>query len=477
MNPIPLKNLILLTGATGYVGGRLLKVFLEKSYRVRCMARKPEYLKAKLPTFVDVVAGDVGQLDSLGPALEGVQTAYYLVHSMNNNPDYEEADRRAAENFSRAAKSAGVQKIIYLGALGSSGNLSPHLRSRQEVGRILRASGVPTVEFQASIIIGSGSFSFEMIRALVERLPVMVTPRWVQTLCQPIAINDVITYLSEALDKDFPQSQVFPIGGIKAVSYGNLMGEYARQRGLRRFMIPVPFLTPRLSSLWLGLVTPVYAQVGRQLIEGLRYETVVEDHSALAVFSVKPMEVEVAIRQALRNEDNDFAQTRWSDAFSSNPVKTEATTFGNRIVDSRTLHVNAPPALAFVPIERIGGARGWYYANFLWHLRGFMDLWVGGVGMRRGRKNPEKLQVGDTVDFWRVEQVEPPRLLRLKAEMVLPGRAWLQFEVTPDGSGSLIRQTAIFDPSGLAGQLYWYLLYPIHYLIFNGMLRGLSQSI
>ncbi|HEY5039991.1 MAG TPA: NAD(P)H-binding protein, partial [bacterium] len=303
MNPNPLKNLILLTGATGYVGGRLLKVLLEKSCRIRCMARKPEYLKAKLPPSVEVVAGDVGQPDSLGAALEGVQTAYYLVHSMNNNPDYEEADRRAAENFGRAAKSAGVQKIIYLGGLGSSGNLSPHLRSRQEVGRILRASGVPTVEFQASIIIGSGSFSFEMIRALVERLPVMVTPRWVQTLCQPIAINDVISYLSEALVKDFSQSRVFPIGGMKAVSYGNLMREYARQRGLRRFMIPVPFLTPRLSSLWLGLVTPVYAQVGRQLIEGLRYETVVNDPSALAVFSVKPLGVEEAIRQALGNED------------------------------------------------------------------------------------------------------------------------------------------------------------------------------
>jgi uncharacterized protein YbjT (DUF2867 family) len=477
MNPTPLSKLILLTGATGYVGGRLLKVLLEKSCRVRCMARKPEYLRAKLPPSVEVVAGDVGQSDSLGPALEGVQTAYYLVHSMNNNPDYEEADRRAAENFGRAAKSAGVQKIIYLGGLGSAGNLSPHLRSRQEVGQILRDSGVTTVEFQASIIIGSGSFSFEMIRALVERLPVMVTPRWVQTLCQPIAIDDVISYLSEALDKDFPQSRVFPIGGMKAVSYGNLMREYARQRGLRRFMIPVPFLTPRLSSLWLGLVTPVYAQVGRQLIEGLRYETVVGDPSALAVFSVKPLGVGEAIHQALGNEDHDFAQTRWSDAFSSSPAKTEAPAFGNRIVDSRTLHVDAPPALTFVPIERIGGARGWYYANFLWYLRGFMDLWVGGVGMRRGRKNPEKLQAGDTVDFWRVERVEAPHLLRLKAEMVLPGRAWLQFEVTPDGSGSLIRQTAIFDPSGLAGQLYWYLLYPIHQLIFNGMLRGVASRL
>jgi hypothetical protein len=259
------------------------------------------------------------------------------------------------------------------------------LRSRQEVGRILRESGVPTVEFQASIIIGSGSFSFEMIRALVERLPVMVTPLWVQTLCQPIAINDVIAYLSEALEKDIPQSRIFPIGGMKAVSYGNLMREYARQRGLRRLMIPVPFLTPRLSSLWLGLVTPVYAQVGRQLIEGLRHETLVDEPSALAFFSVKPLGVEEAIRQALRNEDQDFAQTRWSDAFSSSPAQTEPSTFGNRIVDSRTLHVDAPPALAFVPIERIGGSRGWYYADFLWQLRGFMDLWVGGVGLRRGR--------------------------------------------------------------------------------------------
>ncbi len=474
-NPAGNLPLILLTGATGYVGGRLLKALVGKGYSVRCLARHPESLRSKVPPSVEVVEGDITKPETLASALKGVHTVYYLVHSMNENLDYEERDRRAAEELGREAKAAGVKKIIYLGGLGNKGPLSPHLRSRQEVGRLLRESGVPTVEFQASIIIGSGSFSFEMIRALVERLPVMVTPRWVGTLCQPIAINDVIAYLVEAMEKDFFQSQVFPIGGYKSVSYGDLMGEYARQRGLRRYLIPVPFLTPHLSSLWLGLVTPVYARVGRQLIEGLRYETTVTDPSALAFFAVRPMGVGEAIALALKNENEDIALTRWSDAFSSVPARVTTARFGNRIVDSRTITVKAPLAQAFAPIESIGGKNGWYYADFLWKLRGFMDLLVGGAGVRRGRKDPNHLRVGDNLDFWRVEAIDPPRLLRLRAEMVLPGRAWLQFELSEKDGETRITQTALFDPSGLAGLLYWYLLYPVHALLFEGMLRRIGE--
>src|SRR5665213_497646 len=376
-------HLVLLTGATGYFGGRLLKILQEnKNIRLRCMARKPEYLRNRVSDPVEVVPGDVADKDSLSRALQGVGTAFYLVHSMAASANFEEADRLAARAFGLAALQAGVRKIIYLGGLGSAVDLSPHLRSRQEVGAILRQSGVPTIEFQASIIIGSGSFSFEMIRALVDRLPVMVTPRWVRTLCQPIAIGDVVVYLVGALDKDFNESRVFSIGGLRAVSYGNLMDEYARQRGLRRIMIPVPFLTPRLSSLWLGLVTPVYARIGSQLIEGLRHETVVKDLSALREFPINPMGVEDAIAAALRHEDYDFAQTCWSDPISSTLVRSAGTKFKNRFVDTVTSRVEVSPEKAFASIEQIGGKRGWYYGNFLWKIRGFFDLLAGGVGLR-----------------------------------------------------------------------------------------------
>jgi uncharacterized protein YbjT (DUF2867 family) len=392
---------------------------------------------------------------------------------------FEEADRRAAATFGRAARVARVERIIYLGGLGSGTALSPHLASRQEVGSILAASGVPTLEFRASIVIGSGSLSFEMIRALVERLPILITPRWVRTRAQPIAIEDVIAYLLAGLDLDIADSRVFEIGGADVVSYEGLMREYARQRGLRRWIVPVPVLSPTLSSLWLGLVTPLYARVGRKLIDSLRHTTIVTDDAARRTFAVEPRGFREAIARALANEDRELAETRWSDALSSGgaPRSWAGVRFGSRLVDSRTARVPLPPTVAFEPIERLGGATGWYAADRLWRLRGFLDLLVGGVGLRRGRRDPRRLAVGDAVDFWRVEAVEPGRLLRLAAEMRLPGRAWLVFEVTPDGEGSIIRQTAVFDPAGLAGLAYWYALAPLHHVVFAGMLRGIAAQV
>jgi len=473
------EHVILLTGASGYVGGRLLRALEAKGHRVRCLARRPEFLQPRVAQFTQVVKGDVLDQPSLLAAMEGVDTAYYLVHSMGSRGAFEEEDRRGAGNFAQAAREAGVRRIIYLGGLGSGAALSPHLTSRQEVGRILRESGVPTVEFRASIIIGSGSLSFEMIRALVDRLPLMITPRWLRVLSQPIAVEDVISYLIAALEVEVAESVVVEVGGADRTTYQGIMLEYARQRGLRRLMIPVPVLTPRLSSLWLGLVTPVYSRIGRKLIDSITHDTTVGSDLALRLFDIRPRGIREAIERTLRNEDRDMAETRWSDALSSRGSTPAwgGVRFGSRLVDSRSARVACGPAEAFRPIRRIGGKSGWYYANWLWRLRGFLDLLVGGAGLRRGRPNPDRLLPGDTVDFWRVEAFERDRLLRLSAEMKLPGRAWLQFEVEEDKAGSLIRQTSIFDPVGLMGLLYWYGLYPLHALVFAGMLRGIIRAV
>ncbi len=470
---------ILLTGATGYVGGRLLKALEGRGHWVRCLARRPEFLRARVGGGTEVVQGDVLDANSLAPALAGIEAAYYLVHSMGSAGSFEEQDRIAASNFGQAAREAGAERIIYLGGLGEQGKgLSEHLRSRQEVGEILRQSGVPVIEFRSSVVIGSGSVSFEMVRALVDRLPVMICPKWVRTPTQPIAIEDVVEYLVEAAELPLETgSEIFEIGGADVVSYGDLMQTYASERGLRRWMIQVPVLTPWLSSLWLGLVTPVYARVGRKLIEGVRNPTVVRDNRALKAFSVRPRGVREAIARALANEESDFAETRWSDALSSAGGRKSwaGVRLGSRIVDQQTAATELRPAAAFAPIRRIGGQNGWYFANFLWRIRGFVDLLVSGVGLRRGRRNPEHPAVGDALDFWRVEAYEPDRRLRLFAEMRVPGRAWLEFEVEPAGSGSIVRQTAVFEPAGLAGLAYWYLLYPFHAWIFRGMLREIVK--
>jgi uncharacterized protein YbjT (DUF2867 family) len=472
-------RLCLVTGASGYVGGRLVQELEARGERVRCLARRPEYLRPRVGEGTEVVRGDVLDPESLKGAMAGVDVAYYLIHSMGSAGDFEDEDRRAALNFAAAAREAGIRRIVYLGGLGREPGLSRHLRSRQEVGRILRESGVPTIELRASIVIGSGSLSFEMVRALVQKLPVMITPRWVSQPAQPLAIEDLIAYLVSAGDVDLGESVVVEIGGADRVSYMDIMKEYAQQRGLRRFLIRVPVLSPRLSSLWLGLVTPVYARVGRELIDSIRNTTTVEDDSARRLFpGVRPRGIREAIARALLNEDREFAVTRWSDALSSGaaPRQWGGAVFGSRIVDSRSVRVSRPPHEAFAPLRRIGGDTGWYYGNWLWRLRGFLDLLVGGVGVRRGRRDPANLVPGDALDFWRVEAIEPDALLRLTAEMKVPGRAWLQFEVEPDGTGSIVRQTAIFDPVGLFGLVYWYGLYPLHQLVFAGMLRGIVAA-
>ena len=425
--------MILLTGATGYVGGRLLSRLEERGLAVRCMTRNPAGLERSVEPTTEVVSGDVLDEKSVLAALAGVETAYYLVHSMGASDDFEKTDRLAAENFAKACTQQGVKRIIYLGGLGNPDhNLSKHLRSRQEIGNILRTSTASVIEFRASIIIGSGSLSFEMIRALVERLPVMICPKWVHVLAQPIAIEDVLSYLTEALGCPLDETIIFEIGGPDQISYGEIMKRYARQRGLTRWMIPVPFLTPYLSSLWLGLVTPVYSRVGRKLIDSLRNPTLISNNVANRYFTIRPRSADEAIARALVNEDREFAETRWSDALSSGSKQKSwgGVRFGSRLVDSRTAQVTETAEKAFQPIRRIGGKTGWYYGTWLWKIRGFLDLLVGGVGVRRGRRHPDQVRVGDTIDFWRVEQFEDNSLLSLVAEMKLPGRAWLEFEGT-----------------------------------------------
>jgi uncharacterized protein YbjT (DUF2867 family) len=468
-----IRHAVALTGATGYVGGRLLERLQQPDRPVRCLTRDPRRLAGRAAAGTEVVGVDVLDTDRLARAMEGVDTAYYLVHSMRTSGSFAEIDRRAAASFAAAAARARVRRIIYLGGLAhEEEGLSDHLTSRQEVGSILRSGPVETLEFRASVIIGSGSLSFEMVRALVDRLPVMITPRWVSTPSQPIAIEDVIDYLVAALDLPAGGSRIYEIGGADVVTYGDLMREYAAQRGLRRHMIPVPLLTPRLSGLWLSLVTPLYAQVGRKLVDGVQNQTVVRDDAALREFPVRPRGVRDAIARAIQFEDRAFAQTRWSDAAARG--QTAPADAPPRLVDTRTVWVPASPDHAFAPIRRIGGATGWYAVNGLWHVRGLIDQLVGGVGLRRGRRDPDHVAPGDTLDFWRVERYEPNHLLRLRAEMRLPGRAWLEFETTPEHEGTRIRQTAQFDPAGAAGRLYWYTLLPIHAAIFQRMLRSIA---
>ena len=474
------QSKILLTGATGYVGGRLLSLLVERGENVRCMTRR-EVTIVPPNNQVEYAIGDADEAESLDQALQGIETAYYLIHSMGASGDFEEKDRNAARNFVEACNRNDVKRIIYLGGLGNPDHLlSKHLRSRQEIGDILRTANCAVVEFRASIIIGSGSLSFEMIRSLVERLPVMICPKWVRVKAQPIAIEDVLEYLYQGSKLRTNESIIFEIGGPDQISYGELMQRYARHRGLRRFMIPVPFLTPYLSSLWLGLVTPLYSRVGRKLVDSLKNPTLVSNNMASKYFDIDPMSTDAAIARALINEDKDFAETRWSDAFSAGGERKNwgGVRFGSRLVDSRVRTVDASTNTAFKPIQRIGGKTGWYYGNWLWKVRGFLDLLVGGVGVRRGRRDPEKLKVGDALDFWRVEKVDEGKILRLAAEMKVPGRAWLEFEVgtTEDGK-TFVRQTAIFDPIGLFGIVYWYSLFPLHQFVFGGMLRNICRAI
>jgi len=443
---------------------------------VRCLCRNPEMLRGLAAPGTEIVQGDLFQPASLGPALAGVDTAFYLVHSMQAGPEFEGREREAVTNFALAARHAGVRRIIYLGGLGQGDALSPHMRSRAETGNILRASGIPVIELQASIVIGSGSASFELIRALVERLPVMITPRWVHTAAQPIAIEDAIEYLVEAIEVPAEAGLVVEIGGSEVSSYLGIMREYARQRGLRRWFVAVPLLSPGLSSRWLTLITPVYASIGRCLIESVRTPSVVRKGEASRRFRVRPMGIRRAIERALANEERSSAETRWSDAARPGKRTTASAPGRDVLGNEQVRRVPLPPDEAFAPIRRIGGRTGWYFGDWLWRIRGLVDLMTGGVGMRRGRPDPETPLPGSTLDFWRVEIYEPGRRLRLFAEMRVPGRAWLEFRAEPDGDVTVIRQIASFEPRGLGGLLYWYGLWPIHEAMFRGMLRRIASA-
>jgi uncharacterized protein YbjT (DUF2867 family) len=477
MEPFNDNITILLTGATGYIGGRLLpRLLKERRYHVRCLARNPSFVKGKTSEF-QVVKGDILEPDTLKDALRGVHTAIYLVHSMGGTGDFEQLDRQGARNFAEAARVAGVKKIIYVGGLAARSGTSLHLRSREDVGEILRASGVPCIEFRASIIIGAGSLSYEIMRSLCERLPIMTPPQWVLSLCQPIFVDDVLQYLLVAVDRDWSTSAIYEIGGVDTVNYRSLILEYAHQRGLKRIVFPVPLLTPYLSALWLGLVTPVYARIGRKLIESLTVDTVITDDSAARDFDIRPVGYREAIAKALENEKQNFIESRWFDALSSRGAgggRPSSPVYARKIIKLKQ-STRASRRVAYNTAASLGGKVGWLYLNPLWVLRGWIDLLLGGVGMQRGRSRSEGLEVGDVVDCWRVEYLEPGLVIRLGSEMRMPGRAWLQFDFTELPEGSLISQTALFEPYGTLGLVYWYMLFVPHWVIFRGMVRALGR--
>lgn len=478
------NSLILVTGATGYIGGRLVPSLIEAGYRVRVMVRDSSRLQGR-PWLeqVEVIQGDVLDTTSLPTAMQGVSAAYYMVHSMSGSSDFAQRDLQAARNFGSAAREAGVGRLIYLGGLGDPhSDLSRHLRSRQETGNALRESGVPVTEFRAAIVVGSGSISFEMIRYLTERLPVMICPQWVFTKVQPISIRDILNYLVSALVVLESAGEIIEIGGSDVLTYGRMMLGYAEVRGLKRRLLPVPVLTPRLSSYWVHLVTPIPAGIARPLIDGLRNEVVVRTDTAGKLFpEIHPMDYKSAVLLALNDLDAHHVETSWSDSLGSSqgdvcPVV--LTTVEGMIIEQRQRVTKVSQASAYRVFITLGGEQGWLFFNWAWKIRGAVDRLVGGVGLRRGRRDPVGARVGDAIDFWRVEAVEAGRMLRLRAEMKVPGRAWLQFEANPYRDDlTLLTQTAYFAPKGLSGLAYWYLLYPIHRIIFSGMIERVARQI
>jgi uncharacterized protein YbjT (DUF2867 family) len=471
------RRVTLLTGTSGYVGGELLRRLEPAGRNLRCLTRRPEALAVHVGARTEVVEGDVLDRSSLRRALHGVHTACYLVHSMANASKFDELDHRAAINFGAAASDAGVSQIVYLGGLGDAQDLSPHLASRHEVGELLREYGVPTVELRASIVIGSGSASFETVRTLVERLPLIIAPPWSETLAQPIAIGEVITALVAALSFASPIDATYEIGGTDQLTYADLMREYARQRGLRRGVLRAPIVTPRIARSLLPVLVPGHGRIAAAMLDSLRNETVVRTRAPIGLSPPRSRGVSVAIAQTLAAEDREFAQRRWSEALGREQrLHVGGLRYERRLVTSRAVCVGRRGADAFRPIERIGGETGWYAVNWFWSFRGLVDRLGGGVGLRRGRRDPQRLRAGDALDFWRVESVQSGRLLRLSAEMKMPGRLWLQFEVDGGERRTAVRQTTIFDPAGYVGRAYWYLLYPVHRWVFGRMLRGISRA-
>lgn len=474
---------ILVTGATGYIGSRLVSRLLEAGYRVRCLVRDVSRLQGRAWCgAVQLVEGDVFKPDSLVDAMKGISVAYYFVHSLAAGADFSVRDLEAAQNFGSAAKSQGVSRIIYLGGLGdASTDLSMHLRSRQHTGDELRKSGIPVTEFRAGVIVGSGSISFEMIRYLAERVPLMICPRWVFTRIQPIAIRNVLDYLVEALSQPESIGQIIEIGGADVITYGEMLTFYAQVRGLHRWLIPVPLLTPKLSSYWVHFVTPIPAVIARPLIEGLKNEVIVRDHRARELFpSITPMDYRSAVKLALDKLEGHSVESAWSDALSTSQGDLQPVRLSNQegmIIEKRQRMVDASPENVFRTFSGLGGERGWLYMNWAWRIRGGLDRLFGGVGLRRGRRDADDLRVGEALDFWRVEAIEPGHLMRLRAEMKVPGKAWLQFEVKAQDKDvkSMLTQTAFFAPKGLLGLAYWYLLYPIHRMIFEGMIQRLAK--
>jgi uncharacterized protein YbjT (DUF2867 family) len=467
---------ILVTGATGYIGGRLIPALLEAGHSVRCFARDPRRIEDRFPG-VQIAKGDLFDEASLGDALRECDAAYYLVHSMSDDRrDFSQRDREGARLFGNVAVHAGVGRIIFLGGLGqeNSAKLSKHLQSRHEVGDELRASGISVTEFRAAIIVGSGSVSFEMLRDLTERLPVMIAPKWVGTRCQPIGIRDVLSYLVAALDTPASAGRIIEIGGADVLPYRDLMLHYAKIRGLSRKIIPVPVLSPYLSSLWIHLITPVPAAIARPLVEGLFNEVIVRDASAREIFpQIEPAGFDAAVHRALDRYSTIGLETTWFDAFDVKKLPSDFTgSEQGMLIDRRERESKAPPSEVFRVFTSLGGAKGWLFADWLWEARGVLDRIVGGIGTRRGRRSATTLRAGDAVDFWRVEVYEPNRMLRLRAEMKLPGSAWLQFEALPrDDGGTYLRQTAFFDPRGAFGFAYWYAVLVFHQIIFNNMAR------
>jgi uncharacterized protein YbjT (DUF2867 family) len=477
---------ILVTGATGYIGGRLVPTLFEAGQRVRCLARTPEKLSGvEWVDQVEVAKGDVSDVASLDAAMRGIEVAYYLIHSMGESGEFADVDRKAATGFRQACERAGVGRIVYLGGLGADDdpNLSVHLRSRHEVGAVLASGPTPVTELRAALIIGSGSASFEMLRYLVEVLPAMVTPRWIENRCQPIAVRDVLRWLVVAAGRTGDGAEVLEVGGPDVLTYREMMATYAEVAGLpRRWVVSVPVLTPKLSSLWVGLVTPLPAALARPLVEGLINEVIVTRPPVTSLADPPALGFRESVELALGLSSDERVSTRWSDAALPGanvaaPMLTDPEWAGGSVmVDEKTVVTTASPAAVYATATGIGGARGWYVTPVLWSIRGLIDKSIGGVGMRRGRRDPDDLRVGDALDFWRVEALEDPGLVRLRAEMLLPGMAWLEWHIAPEASGSRLTQRAVFAPRGLFGRAYWYSLLPFHGLIFGRMAQRIADA-